>query len=320
MAAALYSDPNEDCGLAGRLAPETPVTLTASKTLAGRPGGKWLDGESYTANITAVGGAPAGALPTTVTFADGKPVTLNVNTDPFTLPGSYRYEVRETKGTRGGVTYDTAAWTITVTVADDPATLRRHITAAAATGGKTGTAIVFRNTYRPADTSITLRASKKLTGPGSTDVALQDGRYTFQVKDTDGRILQSASNRADGSITFTPIGFTAADLNGRQSVSHDYLIVEKDTCGPDCKADMTIHRAHVTITDDDNGRLAATVTYDGTATPPTFRNTVTPLTTLPFTGGRLDDPMLAAYAILAAGLLAAGAMIRNRSRRGAHRR
>ena len=320
MAAALYSDPNEDCGLAGRLAPETPVTLTASKTLAGRPGGKWLDGESYTANITAVGGAPAGALPTTVTFADGKPVTLNVNTDPFTLPGTYRYEVRESKGTRGGVTYDTAAWTITVTVADDPATLRRHITAAAATGGKTGTAIVFRNTYRPADTSITLRASKKLTGPGSTDVALQDGRYTFQVKDTDGRILQSASNRADGSITFTPIGFTAADLNGRQSVSHDYLIVEKDTCGPDCKADMTIHRAHVTITDDDNGRLAATVTYDGTATPPTFRNTVTPLTTLPFTGGRLDDPMLAAYAILAAGLLAAGAMIRNRSRRGAHRR
>ena len=320
MAAALYSDPNEDCGLAGRLAPETPVTLTASKTLAGRPGGKWLDGESYTANITAVGGAPAGALPTTVTFADGKPVTLNVNTDPFTLPGTYRYEVRESKGTRGGVTYDTAAWTITVTVADDPATLRRHITAAAATGGKTGTAIVFRNTYRPADTSITLRASKKLTGPGSTDVALQDGRYTFQVKDTDGRILQSASNRADGSITFTPIGFTAADLNGRQSVSHDYLIVEKDTCGPDCKADMTIHRAHVTITDNDNGRLAATVTYDGTATPPTFRNTVTPLTTLPFTGGRLDDPMPAAYAILAAGLLAAGAMIRNRSRRGAHRR
>lgn len=318
MAAALYSDPNEDCGLAGRLAPETPVTLTASKTLAGRPGGKWLDGESYTANITAVGGAPAGALPTTVTFADGKPVTLNVNTDPFTLPGSYRYEVRETKGTRGGVTYDTAAWTITVTVTDDPATLRRHITAAAATGGKTGTAIMFRNTYRPADTSITLRASKKLTGPGSTDVALQDGRYTFQLKDADGRILQSASNRADGSITFTPIGFTAADLNGRQSVSHDYLIVEKDTCGPDCKADMTIHRAHVTITDDDNGRLAATVSYDGKTDAPVFRNTVTPLTTLPLTGGRLDDPMPIAYALLLAGLLAMGTAIHSRRRHGAH--
>lgn len=241
-----------------------------------------------------------------------------MNTDPFTLPGSYRYEVRETKGTRGGVTYDTAAWTITVTVTDDPATLRRHITAAAATGGKTGTAIMFRNTYRPADTSITLRASKKLTGPGSTDVALQDGRYTFQLKDADGRILQSASNRADGSITFTPIGFTAADLNGRQSVSHDYLIVEKDTCGPDCKADMTIHRAHVTITDDDNGRLAATVSYDGKTDAPVFRNTVTPLTTLPLTGGRLDDPMPIAYALLLAGLLAMGTAIHSRRRHGAH--
>lgn len=273
MTGVLYSDSNEDHGLAGRLAPETPVTLTAAKSLAGRPGGKWLDGESYTANITAVGKAPADALPKTVTFANGKPVTLNVKTDSFTLPGTYRYEVGESKGTRGGVTYDTSVWTVTVTVTDDPATLRRHITATAATGGKTGTAIVFRNTYTPAGISVTLNASKKLIGPGSQDVKPVAGRYTFQLK---------------------------------------------DTCGPDCKADTTIHRARVTITDADDGRLTATVTYDGTATAPTFRNTVTPLTTLPFTGGHLDGPMPAAYAMLAAGLLAAGAMIRNRRRRGAH--
>ena len=318
MTGVLYSDSNEDHGLAGRLAPETPVTLTAAKSLAGRPGGKWLDGESYTANITAVGKAPADALPKTVTFANGKPVTLNVKTDSFTLPGTYRYEVGESKGTRGGVTYDTSVWTVTVTVTDDPATLRRHITATAATGGKTGTAIVFRNTYTPAGISVTLNASKKLIGPGSQDVKPVAGRYTFQLKDTDGTLLQSATNKADGSITFQPIRFTAGDLNGGQSASRDYLIVEKDTCGPDCKADTTIHRARVTITDADDGRLTATVTYDGTATAPTFRNTVTPLTTLPFTGGHLDGPMPAAYAMLAAGLLAAGAMIRNRRRRGAH--
>ena len=318
MTGVLYSDPNEDHGLTGRLAPETPVTLTASKSLAGRPGGKWLDGESYTANITAVGKAPADALPKTVTFTNGKPVTLNVKTDSFTLPGTYRYEVRESKGTRGGVTYDTSVWTVTVTVTDDPATLRRHITATAATGGKTGTMIVFRNTYTPAGISVTLNASKKLIGPGSQDVKPAAGRYTFQLKDTDGTLLQSATNKADGSITFQPIRFTAGDLNGGQSASRDYLIVEKDTCGPDCKADTTIHRAHVTITDADDGRLTATVTYDGTATAPTFRNTVTPLTTLPFTGGHLDGPMPAAYAMLAAGLLAAGAMIRNRRRHGTH--
>lgn len=320
MTSVLYSDPNEDHGLTGRLSPETPVMLTASKSLAGRPGNKWLDGESYTANITAVGKAPADALPKTVTFTNGKPVALNVRTDSFALPGAYRYEVGESKGARGGVTYDTAVWTITVTVTDDPATLKRHITATAATGGRTGTAIVFRNTYTPADIPVTLNASKKLIGPGSQDVKPVAGRYTFQLLDADGSLLQSATNKADGSITFQPIRFTAKDLDGRQSVSRDYLIVEKDTCGPTCKADTTVHRARVTIADADDGRLAATVTYDGTATAPVFRNTVTPLTTLPFTGGRPDDPMPAAYAMLAAGLLAAGAMIRNRRRHGTRRR
>ena len=318
MAGALYSDPNEDHGLAGRLGPETPVSLTASKSLAGRPGNKWLDGESYTANITAVGKAPADALPKTVTFTNGKPVTLNVKPDSFTLPGTYRYEVRESKGTRGGVTYDTSVWTVTVTVTDDPATLRRHITATAATGGKTGTAIVLRSTYTPAGISVTLNASKKLIGPGSQDVKLVAGRYTFQLKDADGNLLQSATNKADGSITFQPIRFTAGDLDGGQSASRDYLIVEKDTCGPDCKADATVHRAHVTVTDDDDGRLAATVSYDGKTDAPVFRNTVTPLTTLPLTGGRLDDPMPIAYALLLAGLLAMGTAIHSRRRHGAH--
>lgn len=318
MAGALYSDPNEDHGLAGRLGPETPVSLTASKSLAGRPGNKWLDGESYTANITAVGKAPADALPKTVTFTNGKPVTLNVKPDSFTLPGTYRYEVRESKGTRGGVTYDTSVWTVTVTVTDDPATLRRHITATAATGGKTGTAIVFRSTYTPAGISVTLNASKKLIGPGSQDVKLVAGRYTFQLKDADGNLLQSATNKADGSITFQPIRFTAGELDGGQSASRDYLIVEKDTCGPDCKADATVHRAHVTVTDDDDGRLAATVSYDGKTDAPVFRNTVTPLTTLPLTGGRLDDPMPIAYALLLAGLLAMGTAIHSRRRHGAH--
>lgn len=318
MAGVLYSDSNEDHGLAGRLAPETPVSLTASKSLAGRPGNKWLDGESYTANITAVGKAPADALPKTVTFTNGKPVTLNVKPDSFTLPGTYRYEVRESKGTRGGVTYDTSVWTVTVTVTDDPATLRRHITATAATGGKTGTAIVFRNTYTPAGISVTLNASKKLIGPGSQDVKLVAGRYTFQLKDADGNLLQSATNKADGSITFQPIRFTAGDLDGGQSASRDYLIVEKDTCGPDCKADATVHRAHVTVTDDDDGRLAATVSYDGKTDAPVFRNTVTPLTTLPLTGGRLDGPMPIAYALLLAGLLAMGTAIHSRRRHGAH--
>lgn len=318
MAGVLYSDSNEDHGLAGRLGPETPVSLTASKSLAGRPGNKWLDGESYTANITAVGKAPADALPKTVTFTDSKPVTLNVKPDSFTLPGTYRYEVRESKGTRGGVTYDTSVWTVTVTVTDDPATLRRHITATAATGGKTGTAIVFRSTYTPAGISVTLNASKKLIGPGSQDVKLVAGRYTFQLKDADGNLLQSATNKADGSITFQPIRFTAGDLDGGQSASRDYLIVEKDTCGPDCKADATVHRAHVTVTDDDDGRLAATVSYDGKTDAPVFRNTVTPLTTLPLTGGRLDDPMPIAYALLLAGMLAMGTAIHSRRRHGAH--
>lgn len=42
------------------------------------------------------------------------------------------------------------------------------------------------------------------------------------------------------------------------------------------------------------------------------------MTTLPLTGGRLDDPMPIAYALLLAGLLAMGTAIHSRRRHGAH--
>lgn len=57
-----------------------------------------------------------------------------------------------------------------------------------------------------------------------------------------------------------------------------------------------------------------------TAPAPTRNTDLTKntLTTLPLTGGRLDDPMPIAYALLLAGLLAMGTAIHSRRRHGAH--
>ncbi|MBQ6324441.1 MAG: cell surface protein, partial [Clostridia bacterium] len=42
--------------------------------------------------------------------------------------------------------------------------------------------------------------------------ALEEGEFSFVLKDGDGRVLETVKNRASGEIAFEPIGYTEADL------------------------------------------------------------------------------------------------------------
>ena len=149
MTSAVYEDPNEDHGMSGTLMLATPATFKAVKVLDGRPNGAWTDKDKYVADITALDGAPANAVPSTITFADNRTQTLQINSNAFATDGVYRYQVKERKGDNPGVAYDSRTWILTVTVQDDLTTFTRRITANTTCDGVRSDAIQFTNTYAP---------------------------------------------------------------------------------------------------------------------------------------------------------------------------
>lgn len=183
--------------------------------------------------------------------------------------GTYVYTVSERAGaTANGVTYDTTVFTATVTVTENAETHELEAQVAYSTGGKAVDAVAFSNSYAPAATEVKLGASKVLSGED-----LKEGQFSFQLKDTDGKVLQTAKNAADGTVGFEAISY---DKPG----TYAYSISEVDDGQKNVTYDAAEHRVTVTVTDDGAGHLVATVTYDG-AVAPVFKNTYTPPTTPP---------------------------------------
>lgn len=239
--------------------------------------------------------------------------------------GTYVYTVSERAGaTANGVTYDTTVFTATVTVTENAETHALEAQVAYSKGGKAADAVAFSNSYAPAATEVKLGASKVLSGED-----LKEGQFSFQLKDADGKVLQTAKNAADGTVGFEAISY---DKPG----TYAYSISEVDDGQKNVTYDAAEHRVTVTVTDDDAGHLVATVTYDG-AVAPVFKNTYTPPTTpptepptnppskspvpkeekpgLPYTGDTSLSPMaLGGIAGGAVVLIAAGVILRRRNR------
>lgn len=239
--------------------------------------------------------------------------------------GTYVYTVSERAGaTANGVTYDTTVFTATATVTENAETHALEAQVAYSKGGKAADAVAFSNSYAPAATEVKLGASKVLSGED-----LKEGQFSFQLKDADGKVLQTAKNAADGTVGFEAISY---DKPG----TYAYSISEVDDGQKNVTYDAAEHRVTVTVTDDGAGHLVATVTYDG-AVAPVFKNTYTPPTTpptepptnppskspvpkeekpgLPYTGDTSLSPMaLGGIAGGAVVLIAAGVILRRRNR------
>ena len=221
MTSAVYEDPNEDHGMSGTLIPATPATFKAVKVLDGRPNGAWTDRDRYVADITALDGAPASAVPSTITFADNRTQTLQINSNAFAKEGVYRYQVRERKGDNPGVAYDDRTWILTVTVADDLTTFKRHITANTTCDGVQSDAVQFTNTYQAKPVSVQFRARKTLADPDHTGIQLQAGQYEFTVEDkTGGQVGTAKTNDQRGDVLFDAISYTRPGTPRRQGRRH----------------------------------------------------------------------------------------------------
>lgn len=268
MTSAVYEDPNEDHGMSGTLMPATPATFKAVKVLDGRPNGAWTDRDRYVADITALDGAPANAVPASITFADNRTQTLQINSNAFAKEGVYRYQVRERRGDNPGVAYDSRTWILTVTVTDDLTTFTRRITANTTCDGVQSDAIQFTNTYKAQPVSVRFRARKTLADPDHTGVRLQAGQYEFTcVEDkTGGQVGTAKTNDQRGDVLFDAISYTRPG-------TYDYTIRETPGDRGGVTYDAARHHVRVTVTDNGEGQLLADVKYDGGTAIPEFTNT-----------------------------------------------
>lgn len=273
MTSAVYEDPNEDHGMSGTLMPATPATFKAVKVLDGRPNGAWTDRDRYVADITALDGAPANAVPSTITFADNRTQTLQINSNAFAKDGVYRYQVKERKGDNAGVTYDSRTWILTVTVTDDLTTFTRRITANTTCDGVQSDAIQFTNTYAPKDVTVSLTARKTFDNADASHAKLTD--FQFQLFDNERAVgvpVQTVNADRNGDVRFQPLTFTASQLKGNKSKTFTYTVREIRQSAGGVNYDSHMGMWQITVTDDLTGQLKAQ-TRTNAAYPTTFTNT-----------------------------------------------
>lgn len=122
-----------------------------------------------------------------------------------------------------------------------------------------------------------IKAKKVLQGG-----TFKAGQFSFALKDGDGKVIQTATNDADGNVSFS------VDYNKAGEYHYTISEVVPEDAENNVKDHVTYdtdkHEVTVTVTNGTN-ELETTVAYDGAdpSTPPTFTNKYS--TTLPEAGG-----------------------------------
>lgn len=197
--------------------------------------------------------------------ADGTVVLSPVT---YTAPGAHGYELREVAGTAGGVTYDKTTYRVRTTVTDaGNGTLAvKHELMDAEGNAANDTSVTFTNGYEAAPVTLKLGAAKVLKG-----AELKAGQFGFELKSRDGKVMSTAKNAADGSVTFDALTF-------KQAGTYTFTVSEVDDGQAHVTYDKAVHKIVVTVSDEaadgtKTGYLSAKVSYEGDANvPPVFTN------------------------------------------------
>ena len=221
-------------------AAKTTATITAKKVLDG----KALEADKYEFELKEgdeVIGTAKNAADGTVTFKDIE----------YKEAGDHTYTITEKAGSEAGVTYDTATHKVTVSVVDNGA---GQLVATVTDNNPT-----FTNTYVASSTQVPFTAKKVLKG--SKELAA--GQFKFELKEGD-TIVQTATNAADGTVTFKAIDFAKAGV-------YTYTITEVKGNDENIKYDENSYEVTVKVTDNGAGQLVTEVTGNN----PTITNTYT---------------------------------------------
>ena len=152
--------------------------------------------------------------------ADGRVAFSNLS---FEKPGTYTYTVEEVKGNNEDIIYDGMKATVSITVTRDGETLVSTVTNPKDT--------IFNNyvkELKPAKAKFVL--TKVLAGR-----QLQDGEFSFVLKDEKGNVVQTVTNDAKGNINFDSINYdkpgvyyyTVEEVKGYESnVVYDSMVAK----------------------------------------------------------------------------------------------
>ena len=244
----------------------TPSSVTDQITVNKKLEGRGLaegEFEFQLVEIAADGGESVAA--TGRNAADG---TVALGPVTYTAPGTHSYELREVAGTAGGVTYDRATYRVRTTVADAKnGTLTvKHELMDAEGNAANDTSVTFTNGYQAAPVTLKLGAAKVLKG-----AELKAGQFSFELKGRDGKVMSTAKNAVDGSVTFDALTF-------KQTGTYTFTVSEVDDGQAHVTYDKAVHKIVVTVSDEaadgtKTGYLSAKVSYEGDANlPPVFTN------------------------------------------------
>lgn len=152
--------------------------------------------------------------------ADGRVAFSNLS---FEKPGTYTYTVEEVKGNNEDIIYDGMKATVSITVTRDGEALLSTVTNPKDT--------IFNNyvkELKPAKAKFVL--TKVLAGR-----QLQDGEFSFVLKDEKGNVVQTVTNDAKGNINFDSINYdkpgvyyyTVEEVKGYESnVVYDSMVAK----------------------------------------------------------------------------------------------
>ena len=185
--------------------------------------------------------------------ANGK-VTFDKIT--YTKPGSHTYTVCEKNDGKGGVIYDSNSYTVYTLVVDNgngKLEATHRIDKEISGDQPAAKDITFANKYQAKSTEVSLGVTKRLD-----NAKLKSGQFTFVLKDANGEEVESATNKADGSVQFKAISFDKAG-------TYEYTIEELNDKQKEITYDTKVHHVTITVTDDGEGSLKAVLTGDTAA-------------------------------------------------------
>ena len=280
----------------------TPTTSSVTdqikvhKTLTGRT----LDANEFTFELIEDGRVVA----TGTNDASGKVTLSGIE---YTSPGIHNYTIREHGHgtTANGVTYSDATYRVTTTVKDNgDGTL--DVTHKLVDADEAE----FENVYTAKSTELALTAAKVLEGAD-----LKAGQFTFKL--SGGGVELTATNDANGQVTFSELSFT-------QAGTYTFTISEVNDGQQGVTYDETERKVTVTVEDDRLGNLIASVnqeeleacvfrnTYTKPEEPAKPTTPATPTKFVPQTGDPIESAPIVVSAVLGVAILAVALVVSKR--------